>query len=1081
MKSSSSKPSTPQALSSSHKRPDLEVGQGDDILAKLLASDMEEVAQAEKEIEMAMAKLDPTGLYSRITPLSRSRAPGTKSTTPDYGVLPPISGSRPPSRDYGGYKPGRRSTTSGESTDPLLHGGSRIGTPLSNKGHVSSPSSVSKGIGKSLPPIGSALDDGSAATKQSTSSLFSDPEADLVSKDFASRSSTPLTTKRNVVPPQKGLNSSAVRQQLLEQVVSRKGTPPSKPHSPLQPTVVPTDSVSTETKMMASANVTENSAQIEKMLQLAGKLGLDLESSADGIQTMESLKSTLVKFLDTTKNTMRTVKERILNESWVPNRELLHQALRKLQISRVAIEDMIFPVFREEAILEENFYSLELVCGGERSPNTLLFSIPNEGNIPFNYRILPKKDDCSFPEGAIAGLTNFFSLECDQGILKPGESVNIAVSFSALVTGSYRQGFVIKSGDEDILSFAVGAAVGNPILEFSASEIDFGLVGKGHSMEKQISIRNVGSFEGSWGADVDSDHSCFKAFPLVGKIDLGAFMYFNLTFSPPGEGSFNATVKLLWKEGPSLLKLIGSGGAPKLDFTYHSSEDKAFKGIDFGKCVLKARFEHAITVLNSGSMEAIIQLSHPNTCIYMDVRRNDLGEVRLAPGESTLLKVVYIPEHVEKLSNPIIFTLVNAKNTSQSIFVKGRSGTEIMEAEESLDFPNIPLDEWQQKNLKFKNSGTFDLPFKYEFDPASLVDDFLVDVEGSSNPQSIVAGKELVLSIKPIPTVAREIKGSLIATTTLNGVLKEFRFPFSFKIYAEEITALISEPVSVGRVMPGDKAQADQVIVNNSNKKIEYRAQILNADGSGQSLDWVLAEDNVAGIIKPNEQLIVTALFNAVKGRGDQWQNATLIIERFDQKSGEWKVFSEVALKGGLGEAMFVLEPESISFEEVAIGELHQAKFCFKNPGTAFCSYEILPNWRNESIFVIDAIATQLKGSIPSDNGFIEFTVTFKPDKEGYFDTELQVITPVVTKTIFISGTGQIPKLYLQNLPDVLDFKRLNFGTINEAEITILNDCRLDIVISGALAKDENGNTFSFLGCSPQSAKLKANENDYDR
>ena len=84
--------------------------------------------------------------------------------------------------------------------------------------------------------------------------------------------------------------------------------------------------------------ISENSDDVEKIIGIAEKLGLILDDSPEGMRSLEGLKSTLLKFLVTTKSTMKTVKEKILNESWVPNRELLHQAMRKLQISRAVIE-----------------------------------------------------------------------------------------------------------------------------------------------------------------------------------------------------------------------------------------------------------------------------------------------------------------------------------------------------------------------------------------------------------------------------------------------------------------------------------------------------------------------------------------------------------------------------------------------------------------------------------------------------------------------------------------------------------------------------------------------------------------------
>ena len=86
-------------------------------VSKLVSADIDDVINFEKELESAMAILDPTGQYSRTTPPSRGKTP--KYSPSEYGILPPISSSRPASRDYGGYKPGKRASVSSSSNDSL--------------------------------------------------------------------------------------------------------------------------------------------------------------------------------------------------------------------------------------------------------------------------------------------------------------------------------------------------------------------------------------------------------------------------------------------------------------------------------------------------------------------------------------------------------------------------------------------------------------------------------------------------------------------------------------------------------------------------------------------------------------------------------------------------------------------------------------------------------------------------------------------------------------------------------------------------------------------------------------------------
>ncbi|KAJ3371494.1 hypothetical protein HDU91_005136 [Kappamyces sp. JEL0680] len=1081
-------------------------------LEGLSKAQMEEIANIEKELEMAIAKLDPTGSISsmRFTPPSRA----SRGMTP-LTAEKPFTPSPPPSRGYGGYQPGRRTHRSSGSVPSTPSDQLRRGSPLSTEKPSSAMSEPRKSSPLALEKPGSAIAElrkGSPLATEKPLTAIGDHSANKLpsTHEPVAPSAAKRDVRESVVAPKSGAVEKSLEKQLAsrleeEQALGREsrgaGTPEGGKSSPggKTSTVAATaamaasgarlseersirDTVTRESKLMAIADMRENTMQVEDMISVAQSLGLSVDSGDDQANA-EVLHTTLRKFLDTTKNAMKNVKDRLLAETWIPNRDLLHQALRKLQISRVAIESIIRPPEPEKEENEANFYNLDLVCGGERSALVLLFSLPNEGNIPFHYRIIPNKSDLSYPEHANIGVNEFFFIENSQGTLHPGDTINISASFFALITGSYRQGFVLKSGDDEIFSFALGAAVGNPILKYSVDSIDYGLVGKGQSVSKQLTIKNLGSFDGTWELDLEIPHhvdqNCFKISPVSGKTAISSNSLLSATFIPPGEGTFSAVVKLNWKDGPNYLALKGTGGAPKLDFSFLTPEDRTFKGLDFANCVVGVRYEKKLVVKNSGSMETVLDFSHPNNSIYFNVKRNDSGEVRLVPDESIELMVVYIPERVEKLKDPLTCILGNPKISTQTVIMKGRSGTEAMETEGVLDFLNVPLYEWQSKVVRVKNTGSFDLPLKMRWEPPNMEHKMEAEYEDWVAGANLQSGKEMSITLKSQSSAVEDINGTLFCCTVIGGKPKEFAFPFSFKCYAEEITAAITEDVSIGRVTAGEIFTKQQIITNNTNHRINFRAKIVNADGNDEVIDWTVDEDTTEGILDPNGQIGINAIFKAVAGRGDKWQNAKLIIEKsLTDTPDRWVAFSEVRLQAALGEAKFEVQPTTLNFQSLALGSSKVLTFSLQNPGSAACTYEVSPHWANESDFILEG---GLTGGI-RDGENVELSVRYKPSVEGPCATDITITTLVGTRTLALSGSGHELRLYKDTLPGPIEFKGILVGGSQDIDLFFDNDCPLDHELAAELiAQDGSVDPNGYISVLPTNFKLKGNDNEWER
>ncbi len=1036
--------------------------------------EMEQIAAVEKELEMAIAKLDSTGSFSsvRFTPPSRGKDASKPSTA-----------STPASREYGSYQPGKRVRRSREGEATVTSPdkpdvADKTADIFDPKGILSKPSTAKD----SKPPSRKEPSPKPAVAQKATSKTAGTQRGPLkdengndvkTENEVQHRKSYKILSDKEAVKKESDVKKNGeggnhdIFEAPLGETIHKSSTVP------------PITQVSDETKLIVFTDVRQQTVSVEDMISIAHALGLNVgqRDESEIVENVTAFQSTIYRFLDATKDTMKNVKEKMISETWIPNRELLHQAHRKLQISRVAIENLMRPIQETQDTEESNFYNLDLVCGGERSQSVLLFSLPNEGNIPFNYRIVPSKSDVSSPKNAKVGVNEFFSIENSQGILNPSDSINISASFFALATGNYRQGFILKSGDDEILSFALGAAVGNPNLTFSTEIIEFGLIGKLQSVTKQFIIKNTGSYEGVW--DLDLDQNCFKVSPLSGKTAISSNSIIIATFTAPGEGAFTGSVKMNWKEGPTLLTLKGLGGAPKLAFILLTPEDRAFKGLDFGSCVVGMRYEKKLGIKNSGTMETVVEFAHPNSCVYFSVVRNDSGEFRLAPGDSAEVTIIYIPERIENLKDPVSFVLGNPRVSTQTLITKGRSGTQSMDAEGVLDFINVPIYEWQSKSIRLKNTGSFDLPLKIRWDPPEMQSRMESEYEDWVTGANLLTGKEMSITLKAQSSIAEHFSGTLFCSTMSGGNPKEFSFPFAFKSYTEEVTAQICEDLSIGRVVAGEVFRTEQVVTNNTNHRIFIRAKIVNADGTDEFLDWSLEEEGTEGVLEPNGHITITALFKAIAGRGEKWQNANLIIEKRQESSEEWSIFSQVGLKAALGEAKLEMSPTSLNFDEVALGDSNVLSFCLRNPGSALCTFELIPEYAYPKEFAVEGLGG-LIGSIP-DGGSLELSIRFTPSFKGFCGTDIVFKSPAGSKTLAIAASGQELKLFKDTIPKLVDFKNVSVGEMADKEILIENGCNMNIELRVALRGEGDDDISRYLKILPSFLKIRRNDGDNER
>ncbi|KAI8925707.1 hypothetical protein BC831DRAFT_550468 [Entophlyctis helioformis] len=835
---------------------------------------------------------------------------------------------------------------------------------------------------------------------------------------------------------------------------------------------------------IALAEVQAQKSKIENILSLAQDMtlttgvGLDKPGQQDLVDTMSD------RVLDNTHMVIKAVKEQLANDKWVPNREFLQQALRRLQMSTIAIENFRKPT--EDEPMEENVFNLGLMRGGDKSESTLLFSIPNEGNISFDYRIEANKNDVINPPGN------------DELAAHEGDEA-----------GPFRidpiAGYSVMSGDEAILSFTVLARVGNPNLIISPRAIDFGLVEKGKTLTKVFVISNTGGYHDFWrleqrrqlddgsltGDDEDAMNSPFKMTQTTGETRAAESTPIQISFSPSEEGQFKAAVRVIWTKDPLLVTLTGTGGGCRLEFTYDDPSDRSFGGLDFGICSAGTVFTKRVKIRNIGTVTGLLELSHPSRTVLIDVPRDDAGEIHLGPGATVELKVTLTPEKTEIIKDPI--TVVMGASGTQAIPLKARCGAHEWKIEGELNFLNMPILESQTQTLSIINSGTLDLPLEVKLEPESAK----AVVTVTPKADNWIIGRPM----RPNQTVLVEataasdtqqmVQGKVVVRTKMRGEVVTREFPFNFRIYVDEVAVDDVSDVAVGRVMVGETVTAVRSVTNYGNTRIRYRARVEGITEHDEDMAWRIL-GNKEGVLDANETISIEAIFESMEGKGDGWQEAKLIIERrAEDGSDKWSLLSHLKLVGAAGHPDLTLEPSELDFGPTGVGTEKRLTVHFKNDGNALLNYELQEPWEafDEIKFAPDFSP---KGIINAGESR-SVQIIFSPRSKEYYSSVIYIKTPIGDRILSVHGEGAAYMIYRQAIPEVIEFGEVSLTEVKEIEasampsLNLQNGCTHDIDVEMTVYEEEPFDpehlpkVAEHITVHPRSLRLKHNISESER
>ncbi|KAL2918328.1 hypothetical protein HK105_202255 [Polyrhizophydium stewartii] len=847
---------------------------------------------------------------------------------------------------------------------------------------------------------------------------------------------------------------------------------------------------------MVLAEMQVQKSKIESLLSIAQDVTLSSAVALDRVGQIELLDNMNDRVLNNTNNIIKAVKEQLSKEKWVPNREFLQQALRRLQMSTIAIENFKKPT--EDEPLEENTFNLGLVRGGDKSASVLLFNIPNEGNIGFEFTIVRNKSECIMPPGAAEEFAEGecpFTVDPTQGTLNPGESVNVSATFQAMAAGTYRQGYSVMSADEPILGFTILARVGNPNLMVSPRSIDFGLIEKGKSASRVFVISNTGGYQDFWRVELqtgkgvslqadDLPSSPFKLSVMTGETKAGESTPIGIDFMPVDEGDFRGGIKVIWTKEPLYVALTGVGGGSKLEFVYDDAADKAYGGLDFGTVPVGSSVRKRVLLRNIGTVAGTLDITHQSKCVTIEIARNDAGEVILQPGASADLAVTLVPEKSELIKDPIVIAM--GSSGVQTIPLKARSGVHDWRIDGKLDFLNMPILDSQSRTLMVVNSGTLELPFEFQLFPDKLKSIVTITAKGDGwAPGRPIRPNQLVVLEATIGSDTQHVvDGKVVVRTKMRGEVVAAEFPFKFRIYVDEVAVDDTSDVAVGRVMVGESVTAVRNVTNFGNTRIKYRARVEGVDGK-EGVSWRI-KSNMEGFLDANETVAIEAVFESLEGKGDDWQEAKLIIERSaDDGTDKWSLLSHLKLVGAAGHPELEIEPADIDFGPTGIDTERSMTVVFRNDGNALLNYEVQTPWDAfDEIMLYPEFS--LRGII-SAGEVRPVQVRFAPKSKINYSSTILVKTPIGERMFTVHGEGASYQIYRESLPDVLQFGEINIADSKELNLNIENGCTHDIDVSIAVYESEPFDrdnmppVAKYVSIRPEGFRIHANESDTER
>jgi len=659
---------------------------------------------------------------------------------------------------------------------------------------------------------------------------------------------------------------------------------------------------------------------------------------------------------------------------------------------------------------------------GQSAPRTL--TVRNTGGSELSISGLASSE----PAFSIIGETAFQ--------LAAGAARGITIEFKPSAVGSKRGTLTINSSDTSQPSINVpltGVATAVARIAVEPSSLDFGSVSVGQSAQRTLTVRNASSAAVSISA-INSNLPVFSvlgetAFPLAA----GTSKTVSVQFLPTTGGQQQARLTIVSDDtaAPTLsVPLVGTGlGTPRI-----AAEPLSF---DFGSISLGQSAQHTLTVRNSGTAElSVSKLTSSEPAFSTSGDR----AFQLAPGAASGITITFRPSAVGQTQGSLSISSNDSDQPMVSVALSG-SGvaavSHIVVDPTSLDFGSAALAESNQLTLTLSNTtgATVTISSIRSTGPAFTV------VDGTSFQLPPGASRTLAVQFSP------KSPGERHATLTISSndiTQPSISVPMSAVAVAMPRISVEPSNLDFGAVTIGRPVQLTLTLRNIG--KLDLAISTIR---STEPAFTVVGDTAFALPAGASRTLTIQC---SPKNPGQR--RATLSINSNDVNQPTLNVPMS-ALAGAV--SRIVVEPSSLDFGSVSVGQSAQRTLTVRNTGTAALSVSAIRSNRVAFLLLGDTAFPLTPGASKA------ITVQFTPTTAGQQQANLTITSDEPTSPALgvpLVGTG-LGTPHIVAEPVSLDFGLVTVGQFAQRTLSVRNAGTADLQVS-RLASSESA--FSIVG-----------------
>jgi Zn-dependent metalloprotease len=656
-------------------------------------------------------------------------------------------------------------------------------------------------------------------------------------------------------------------------------------------------------------------------------------------------------------------------------------------------------------------------------PATMSFGTVTVGQSSHKVLIVRDVGSAELRVSAVDLPTGPFSVAGEHDFrLTPAQSHEITVTFMPTEVGQREASLTIHSDDatQAVLTVPLeGIAVGVPQIAVEPTQLEWGTITVGQSVERSLTLRNPGSadllissVQCSNTVFVVSGATVFALAPQTARA-------LSLVFSPAAIGAVQATLTIHSnaQDTPALDVLLSAAVAGPSDIRVEPAQ------VDFGAVLLGQTTQRTLTVSNLGAADLIVSsIDVPDGSFHL----SSDAAFSLPSGAMKTVAISYSPETLGSHQATLTIHSSDPDRPEWSIVLTG-SGVGIPRIEvapQVLDFGAVDVGDSASLNLALRNAGTANLTIT-EIDcptgPFSIAGNL---------PFELAPGTLRELTVTYAPTEAATHQGQL---TIRSSDQDQPASHVSLRGTSLGVPQIIVEPASLdfGTVVLGQSAERALTINNAGTANLV----ILGIEVSGGEFE--LGEDT-SFVLRPAVSRTLGIQFHPSAPGA---QHAMLTIRSND---AEQPLLTVPLQSDCIGIPSIGVSPAGLDFGCIHLGQRSQLALGILNTGTADLTVSEV-RCDDVSFFVEGQTSFRLApGSERS------LTVSFLPAASGAHEAKLIIRCddpdrPTLLVTLSANAVG-VPLLTIE--PTQLEWGTITVGQSIKRFITLRNPGSADLLVA---------------------------------